>query len=289
MTEEKELPLFNIKIPKGIISNKDLTDLEKLLLSIDYTLREGKEGYNSYFNTDIAKMLNVHHPQISTARKNLLKSGFYKKEGRKYTLTKHLDSFVGKDDRDLLLVPEVYQMKLDAGAKLLWAEYNSLSKTKGGYFAKREYTAEKLGCSKTSISNWTKKLREKELLELYEIKSGYGSKRRIVRTKTFEQKAKTKEGKKELKVESVGQDKAASLPAKNITRVSTMIPLLIPSKTNFDNEHEVSKVISNLRSNIFFDGMEEEDVYPVLINHLKSKTGKYVSMFVDELKERMNE
>ena len=76
---------------------------------------------------------------------------------------------------------EIYNHKdLSTGAKLLWGEYNSLSKGRREYFAKRSYTSKRLYSSVESITNWTKELEGCQLLKEYRHRRGYCSSQKVI-------------------------------------------------------------------------------------------------------------
>lgn len=180
---------LNIRIPANILSDKELSFNEKLILGLHYSLSK-KRGYVSMTNVEIGKTLNLHPNIINYFHKSLIEKGFLYKEKRIYTLTDKLQELpnLSKDDRKILLPVEIYSSGLNTGAKLLWGEYNSLSKGVNSYFAKRDYTARRLGASEQSITNWTKELENSNLLSEYYHKSGYAVSQKVVVTCIFERK-----------------------------------------------------------------------------------------------------
>lgn len=156
-----------------------------MILGIDYCFKQ-KLGFNTMPNTQIGDLLHLHPNIVSKARKNLLKQGFLRKEKRNYYLNDTPLFDQHQDTRDLIIPYWVYNdPNLSTGAKLLWSEYNSFKDNKKGYFASREFTSNRLGCSVESISNWTKELHQKGFLKNYEVKSGYCTKQKVIITCTF--------------------------------------------------------------------------------------------------------
>jgi len=180
---------LNILISANILSDRELSFNEKLILGLHYSLSK-KRGYVSMTNVEIGKTLHLHPNIINYCHKSLIKKGFLQKEKRVYFLTDKLQELpnLSNDEREILLPVEIYASGLNTGAKLLWGEYNSLSKGINDYFAKRNYTARRLGASEQSITNWTKELEYNNLLSEYYHKSGYAVSQKVVVTCTFERK-----------------------------------------------------------------------------------------------------
>jgi len=185
---------LNIRIPANILGDIDLSFNEKIILGLHYSLSK-KRGYVSMNNVEIGKILNLHPNIINYCHKNLIEKGFLYKEKRVYTLTDKVQEIKNPsgDNREILLPPEIYSSKMNTGAKLLWGEYNSISKGIKNYFAKREYTARRIGASEQSITNWTKELESNNFLSEYYHKSGYAVSQKIIVTCTFERKNETEE------------------------------------------------------------------------------------------------
>lgn len=182
-----------IRIPPKIYTNKELTISEKLVLALDYSF-SSKKGYTILSNVEIGKLLNLHQNTVGKNRKSLIEKGYLEKDSkdkRKHILiTKKLDEVElplinGKTDRRTLILPfEIYNNpNLTDGAKLFWSDVHSFRENRDGYFQQRETTALRFNVSEDSITNWTKELNRLELLEEYEIKSGYYTKQRTIRTK----------------------------------------------------------------------------------------------------------
>ncbi|WBV59891.1 hypothetical protein PFY12_12660 [Chryseobacterium camelliae] len=189
---------LTIEIPFEILSNSELSLNEKLLLGLDFSLKN-KLGFNQITNKDVGEFFNLHPNITGDCRKKLIEKGYLTKEGRKYFLTEYYktveesEEIQGntkrKDRRNIKIPFEVYSNKaLKTGEKLLWGEYNSISKGEKEYFAKREYTAYRLNVSVESVSNWTTSLNEKGLFKKYEIVSGYYTHQRKIITCRFDKK-----------------------------------------------------------------------------------------------------
>lgn len=177
-----------VKIPAKILSNKQLSLNEKLILGLHYTY-DFKLRKTVLTNKKIGELFHLHPNIVSYCQKNLLQKGFINKIKATYTVThKHIQTET--IDKRAIYVPfEIYNHKqLPTGAKLLWGEYNSISKGKREYFAKRSYTAKRLQVSHESITNWTKKLMEYQLLKSYMHKRGYGKSQKVIITCIFDKR-----------------------------------------------------------------------------------------------------
>ncbi len=176
---------LSLRIHSKILSDKNLSFNQKLILGLDYTLSK-KLGYTKMSNTNIGKMFNIHPNIISYSRRKLIKQGYIERKQGKYYITNLYKQSKVKDLREILLPYQVYNHKtLTTGAKLLWGEYNSISKGERKYFASRAYTANRLNASVESITNWTKLLDENNLLTLYDHQMGFCRSQRVVVTKIF--------------------------------------------------------------------------------------------------------
>ncbi|WP_407557325.1 hypothetical protein [Winogradskyella sp. 4-2091] len=175
-----------VKIPATIISNKQLSLNEKLILGLHYTF-DFKLGKTSLTNKQIGQLFHLHPNIVSYCHKNLLQKGFITKMKSTYTVTyKHLQTEI-IDKREIYIPYQVYNHpKLNTGSKLLWGEYNSISKGHREYFAKRSYTSQRLNVSEESITNWTKQLREYQVLKSYTHKRGYGKSQKMIVTCSFQ-------------------------------------------------------------------------------------------------------
>lgn len=181
---------YSLLIPSKILTDYSLSFNEKLILGFDFCFLDKLE-YNILLNTEISKLLHLHKNIVSRCRKHLIELGILRKEGRKYYLNE-IDLFIEKgDQRDLVISYWIYNNKnLSTGSKLLWGEYNSISKGKEVYFASREFTADKLGCSVQSISKWTKELNDNGLFKSYKVMAGYGTKQKQIITCRFSKEGK---------------------------------------------------------------------------------------------------
>ncbi|AKH95409.1 hypothetical protein [Elizabethkingia anophelis] len=182
-----------LKIPFQILLNPELSLNEKLLLGLDYSLA-GKLGFNQMSHIEVGKLLDLHPNIVGNCRRSLIGRGFLIKEGKKYTITVDFSSMMeakglsSLDKRDIKIPFEIYNNSdLKTGEKLLWGEYNSISKGFRYYFAKREHAAKRLAVSVESISNWTKSLYEKGLFKEYKLEAGYCTHQRKIITIVFDQ------------------------------------------------------------------------------------------------------
>lgn len=183
---------LNIKVPPAILTNRELSITEKLILALDYSFSL-KNGFNILTHIDVAELLQLHKNTVQKSRKRLIENGYLVKDTedkRKFILTDKLKDVEiplvnGKKDNRTIIVPfDIYNHPdLQEGSKLLWGEYSSMSKTEKGHFQKRETTAKRFNVSTDSITNWTKELDKYGFLDEYTIKSGYHTKQKIVRTK----------------------------------------------------------------------------------------------------------
>ncbi|MCQ9635645.1 helix-turn-helix domain-containing protein [Chryseobacterium sp. WG23] len=183
---------LNIKVPPAILANRELSITEKLILALDYSFSL-KSGFNILTHIDVAELLQLHKNTVQKSRKRLIEKGYLVKDTedkRKFVLTDKLKDVEiplvngKKDNRTIIILFDIYNHPdLQEGSKLLWGEYNSMSKTEKGYFQKRETTAKRFNVSIDSITNWTKELEQYDFLDEYTVKSGYHTKQKIVRTK----------------------------------------------------------------------------------------------------------
>lgn len=174
-----------IRTPATILSHTELSFNQKLLLGLDYTLSK-KLGYNKMTNKKVGEMLNLHPNIVCYCRRHLVKTGFLEKRGREHYLTKKHEELEVDDRREVILPHQVYKSKIPTGAKLLWGEYNSISKGKREYFASREYTAKRLNCSVESVSSWTNNLSKGKFLKFYNLCRTKNNIQKIVITEDFQ-------------------------------------------------------------------------------------------------------
>lgn len=198
MKEQKKFnERLNIKVSPKILTNKELSENEKLILSLDYTY-SFKKGHTIYTNVDIGKLFSLHENIIGLCRRSLITKGYLikdTKDKRIHYLTDKLMSVElpiineekqGKYESQCILPFEIYNhSELTTGAKLLWGEYNTLSKTKHGYVKKRKTTSKIMNVSVGSITNWTKQLFDCNFLKVYVVNYGYYTNQKVIRTIEF--------------------------------------------------------------------------------------------------------
>jgi hypothetical protein len=170
-----------IKAPSALLQDSVLSDNEKLVMALCWTLHF-KQGYNAYPIKKMSRMLSMHVNSVSIAIKNLLEGDYIEKDNMKsaYVISEPIIPQYTKS-RYVVIPQQVYGIKMTSGAKLLWGEYNSMKI----YYAKREYTAKMLSCTKNSVTNWTRLLDENGLLKNYGVRSGDHTKQKVVQTKDF--------------------------------------------------------------------------------------------------------
>ncbi|MDE5430719.1 helix-turn-helix domain-containing protein [Elizabethkingia meningoseptica] len=180
-----------LKIPFQILLNPELSLNEKLLLGLDFSLIN-KLGFNQMSHIEVGKLLNLHPNIVGSCRRSLIKKGLLIKKGKIYTISVDFSSMMeghdlsSLDKRDIKIPFEIYNNNdLKTGEKLLWGEYNSISKGYKYYFAKREHAAKRLAVSVESVSNWTKSLHEKGLFKEYKLEAGYCTHQRKIKTVVF--------------------------------------------------------------------------------------------------------
>lgn len=179
---------FNIRIPSEILELK-ITTNEKIVLGLIYSLNE-IGGITTMSNKRIAEYLCLTENTISTTLKNLRELTFIEKQSKGYVLSEEVRLAVNSSGERAILIPfEVFHSKLPSGAKLLWGEYNSISKGEKLYHASREYISKRLKISESSISNYTTLLYDNQFLIKNELFSGYKFKKRGVVTKKFDRES----------------------------------------------------------------------------------------------------
>ncbi|PZD76769.1 replication/maintenance protein RepL [Mesonia sp. K7] len=185
---------FMIEIPSQILE-LEITNNEKIILGLIYKLNH-IGGAVSMSNKRIAKYLSLSENTVSKTLKSLLYLTFIEKQTKGYILSEEvLEAIDSSNERAIIIPFEVFHSDLPSGAKLLWGEYNSLSKGERVYFASRKYITERLRISPSSISNYTTLLYDNQFLEKNELFSGYKFKKRVVITKKFDRKPIEKKGK----------------------------------------------------------------------------------------------
>ena len=183
---KKEIGLV---IPTSILESKGLKPSDKLVFGLHYAYFK-KKGTTTITQKEMGEILNLHANMVSKSNKILEDNQLIKQGNYGFEVVKHfLDQLekVEKTTEEIILPFEVYSKKLNSGAKLLWGEYNRYKDTEGGYFVKRETTANNIGSSKASVSNWTRELAVEDMLQ-YDIDYGRKGSQRTVRTKNFNKK-----------------------------------------------------------------------------------------------------
>lgn len=176
---------FDILIPSEILELK-ITTNEKIVLGFIYSLNN-IGGVTAMSNKRIAEYLCLSENTISTTLKSLQQLDFIVKQQKGFVLSLEVQQSVySSKERRVLLPFEVFHSKLPSGAKLLWGEYNSLSKGEKAYFGSRKYVSERLRISESSISNYTTLLYDNQFLVKNELFSSYKFKKRSVITKKFD-------------------------------------------------------------------------------------------------------
>jgi len=175
---------FNLLIPAPILE-MDLSNNEKIVLGFIYSMCN-IGGFMNMSYKRIANYLNLSSNTISTTMKQLVELTFIQKLDKGYVLSNEVVEAIDlRKERTILLPFEIFNSKLNAGAKILWGEYNSISKGVKPYYASRQYTAQRLHMNKSSISSWTTVLKDKQFLT-YELYSGYKFRKKVVITTIFE-------------------------------------------------------------------------------------------------------
>jgi len=178
---------FNILIPSEVLELK-ITTNEKIVLGFMYSLNNIGQ-ITTMSNKRIAEYLCLSENTISTTLKSLKQLTFIEKLSKGYVLSEEVQQSVNSSkERSILLPFEVFHSKLPSGAKLLWGEYNSLSKGERAYFGSRKYISGRLRISESSISNYTTLLYDNQFLIKNELFSGYKFKKRSVVTKRYDRK-----------------------------------------------------------------------------------------------------
>lgn len=186
MNTEDKLPLI-VKIPYTILQNNELSLNDKLILGLDYTYSL-KKGSNTMNNIQVSKLFHLHSNIVGDCRKKLVVQGYLSKNKQVYILTSKFEEFstTVSDKRTIYIPFQIYNHpKLRSGEKLLWGEYNSISKGEKTYSASRDYTAKRLNVSKESVTNWTKSLEQKKLITMF-YRIGFCTHQRLITTCRFD-------------------------------------------------------------------------------------------------------
>lgn len=181
---KKEITLV---IPTPILSSKELSEKDKLIFGLHYAyFKKGNATFES--NIEIAKRLLLHANTVGKSNTLFEENQLIRKENSTYVVVKEMLDTLEKPNNEVeeILIPfEVYSKDIKAGAKLLWGEYNRFRNTEEGYKVRREKTAEYIGGSIASVTNWTKELYDNGMLEQYEVNYSKKGSQRIVRTRDF--------------------------------------------------------------------------------------------------------
>lgn len=181
---KKEITLV---IPTPILSSKELTEKDKLIFGLHYAyFKKGNTTFET--NIEIGERLLLHPNTVTKSNTLFEENQLLKRENSNYVVVKETLEMLEKPNNDVeeIFIPfEVYSKDMKAGAKLLWGEYNRFRDTTNGYIVKREKTAEYIGSSIASITNWTKELEDKGMLEEYDVNYGKKGSQKMVRTKNF--------------------------------------------------------------------------------------------------------
>lgn len=181
---KKEITLV---IPTPILSSKQLSKEDKLVFGLHYAyFKKGSVTFET--NIEIGKRLLIHSNTVSKSNTIFEDNNLIKKESSNYVVVKEtLDTLETPDIKvEEIHIPfEVYSKDMKAGAKLLWGEYNRFRDTEKGYIVRRNKTADYIGSSIASVTNWTKQLEKEGLLKEYTVKYGKKQNQRMVRTKNF--------------------------------------------------------------------------------------------------------
>ncbi len=175
---------INLSIPSEILSRKDLTVNQKLLLGLDFALNK-KLGFNSYNGSEVAKMLQINSTYVSLCRNQLVEKGLLTKNGRRYSLTGNALDLQKRSAFQYTVLRDLLNQDVGTGAKLLWSVYNQLSQGFRDYFAKRKTTATKLGSGVEAVSKWNRELNYAGLFAEYHHNSAYCTKQTVIITCSF--------------------------------------------------------------------------------------------------------
>lgn len=176
---------YNLLIP-ALVLEGEWTYIKKMMLGFVFTSMK-KNGELRMTNKRIGKFLSVNENTVSTTIRSLIKDGFIEQKDKGYVLDdEFVEEIKKRKGRTILLPFEVFNSKLNAGAKILWGEYNSLSKGQIPYKYGREFISKQLNMSESSISTWNTLLYDNDFLTTYEVFSGYKFKKMIIITKKFE-------------------------------------------------------------------------------------------------------
>jgi len=180
---------YNLLIPAPILE-MDLSFNSKIILGLIHTSVK-KIGEMRMTNKRIAKYLCLSENTVSTTMRNLIELTFIEKRDKGYILSNEVvEAVESRKERAILLPFEIFHSKLPPGAKILWGEYNSLSKGVKPYNKTNEFISKRLNIGKSTITMFTKRLHKDGFLTKYDVYSDYEFKERIVITKIFKRNKK---------------------------------------------------------------------------------------------------
>lgn len=181
---KKEITLV---IPTPILVSKQLTEKDKLIFGLHYAyFKKGKTTFET--QKEIAERLLLHPNTVGKSNKLFEENQLIKRENSNYVVVKETLETLEKPNNEVeeIFIPfEVYSRDIKAGSKLLWGEYNRFRDKEKGYIVARGKTAEYIGSSIASVTNWTNELEKEGMLEEYNVNYGKKGSQRMVRTKNF--------------------------------------------------------------------------------------------------------
>ena len=148
-----------------------------------------KKGNTTFeTNIEIGERLLLHPNTVTKSNTLFEENQLLKRENSNYVVVNETLKMLEKPNNEVeeIFIPfEVYSKDMKAGAKLLWGEYNRFRDSPKGYIVGRGKTAYFIGSSIASVTNWTKELEAKGMLEKYDVNYGKKGSQKIVRTKNF--------------------------------------------------------------------------------------------------------
>lgn len=194
-------------IPTVILKDTNLKERDKLVFGLHYAYFK-KEGATYLTNIQIGEQLQLHYNDVGKSHKTLLQRQLLVKEDNVFkvveeTVVEMQKSIEGA--QQIILPYLVYSKKLNKGAMLLWGEYNKFKNQKEGYFAKRQTTAENIGVSLASVTNWSKELEDADLIHTKTFYRGVKKQKTVYMIDLNEVEAQRKKLKDELR-EQLGEE-----------------------------------------------------------------------------------
>ncbi len=153
-------------IPTAVLKDANLKERDKLVFGLHYAYFK-KEGATYLTNIQIGEQIQLHYNDVGKSHKTLLQKQLLVKEDNIFKVVEQTVVEMQKDiegAQQIILPYLVYSKKLNKGAMLLWGEYNKYKDQPNGYFAKRQTTANNIGGSLASITNWSKELEDADLI-----------------------------------------------------------------------------------------------------------------------------